>query len=210
MPRGAVVLSGRSASRAASVRNAVDIPMSGGVTGRFITFTGLARGAEHFAIQFGAIDRQHPVLVRMHSECITGDLFGSLRCDCGAQLSRSVEMLQEHGGILLYLRQEGRGIGLVAKLDAYTLQDQGMDTFAANRALSLPEDARDYGCGADMLHAMGIQRVRLITNNPDKLEQLAGHGIEIVDRVSSGTHLTRFNADYLRAKVDVSGHRLML
>jgi GTP cyclohydrolase II len=192
------------------VRNAVDIPMGGGTTGTFITFTGLAQGAEHFAVRFGTANREAALLVRMHSECITGDLFGSLRCDCGAQLTRSMEMLQERGGILLYLRQEGRGIGLAAKLDAYTLQDRGLDTFAANRALSLPDDARDYACGAAMLQAMGVRKIRLITNNPDKMSQLEQHGIEIVERVSSGTHLTQFNGAYLRAKVEVGGHRLVL
>ena len=192
------------------VRNAVDIPIRGGARGTFITFAEFAQGAEHFAVRFGHLDSEAAPLVRMHSECITGDLFGSLRCDCGAQLAQSLEMLQQRGGILLYLRQEGRGIGLAAKLDAYTLQDRGLDTFAANRALSLPEDARDYGCGAAMLQAMGVRKIRLVTNNPDKANQLAHHGIEVVERVSSGTHLTEHNSDYLKAKVEVSGHTLIL
>lgn len=129
---------------------------------------------------------------------------------CLRRLTQAIEILQEHGGILLYLRQEGRGIGLAAKLDAYTLQDRGLDTYAANRALSLPDDARDYACGAAMMEAMGIRRIRLIANNPDKANQLAHHGIEILERVQTDTFLTEFNRDYLTAKHEVTGHKLSL
>jgi GTP cyclohydrolase II len=130
------------------------------------------------------MDPRAAPLVRIHSECITADVFGSLRCDCGAQLDRSIRLLQAEGGILLYLRQEGRGIGLLAKIDAYRLQDQGLDTYDANRALAQPADAREYACGADMLRAMGVARIRLMTNNPDKVAQLGGSGIAIVERVT--------------------------
>jgi GTP cyclohydrolase II len=119
-------------------------------------------------------------------------------------------MLQSCGGILLYLRQEGRGVGLVAKLDAYRLQDRGLDTYAANRALSLPADAREYACGASMLRALGVQRIHLITNNPDKISQLESAGIEVVNRCRTGTFLTPFNRDYLTAKFTLSGHALSL
>lgn len=149
-------------------------------------------------------------LVRMHSECVTGDLFGSLRCDCGAQLAEPVETLHAAGGILLYLRQEGRGIGLAAKLDVYILQDAGLDTYAANRALSLPSDARDYACGAAMLRALDEPRIRLLSNHPDKAVQLTRCGIEIVERISTGTFATEFNRGYLRAKACATGHSLRL
>jgi GTP cyclohydrolase II len=209
-PRRPALLSVGVAPTPASVRNTVSIPLRDGAVGEFLTFTGLASGMEHFAIRFGAVGATAPPLVRMHSECITGDLFGSLRCDCGAQLTQAIDLLQASGGILLYLRQEGRGIGLAAKLDAYTLQDRGLDTFAANRAMSLPDDARDYACGAAMLEAMGVETIRLITNNPDKGAQLERHGIEILELVPTGTFVTEFNHAYLTAKAHVTGHKLAL
>ena len=136
----------------ARVRTSVAIPIRDGIRVRFVTFDGLANQGEHFALCFGDLaDLGTAPLVRMHSECVTGDVFGSLRCDCGAQLDRSIETLHAQGGILLYLRQEGRGLGLLAKLDAYELQDRGLDTFDANRALLHPDDARNYVCGAEML-----------------------------------------------------------
>lgn len=197
-------------SAAVKIHSVVAIPLKSGGGATFVTFDGLAGGAEHFALRFGTIDAASPPLVRMHSECITGDVFGSLRCDCGAQLAQAVDTLQASGGILLYLRQEGRGIGLAAKLDAYKLQDRGLDTYAANRALSLPADARDYGCGADMLRAMGVTRIRLVTNNPDKVAQLVKAGIQITEAIPTGTFLTEFNREYLLAKVRSTGHCLSL
>ncbi|MDD3935244.1 GTP cyclohydrolase II RibA [Rhodoferax sp.] len=194
---------------AASIRTNVVIPLRGGVAS-FITFNGLACGAEHFAVQFGAIEAKNTPIVRMHSECVTGDVFGSLRCDCGSQLNDAIDKLQNVGGILLYLRQEGRGIGLLAKLDAYKLQDSGLDTYAANRALSLPDDARDYACGAAMLHALGVHRVRLLTNNPDKAVQLTLNGIEIEESLPTETFLTEFNRDYLTTKALLTNHRLAI
>lgn len=201
---------GQVSSTAVKIHATVAIPLKSGVKAAFMTFDGLAGEAEHFAIRFGVLDPAHPPLVRMHSECITGDVFGSLRCDCGEQLTQSVDALQESGGILLYLRQEGRGIGLAAKLDAYKLQDRGLDTYAANRALSLPADARDYGCGADMLRAMGVAKIRLITNNPDKVRQLRTAGITIVELVPTDTFMTEFNREYLAAKARIAGHCLTL
>jgi len=193
------------------VRTTVAIPIRDGIRARFVTFDGLANQGEHFALCFGeTADLGAAPLVRVHSECITGDVFGSLRCDCGAQLDRSIETLHARGGILLYLRQEGRGLGLLAKLDAYRLQDQGLDTFDANRALSHPDDARTYVCGAEMLRALGVTSVRLMTNNPDKVDQLRQAGIEIVERVPAGTFLTPFNRPYLLAKAQRAGHRLDL
>jgi len=189
----------------------VTIPTRDGILARFVTFDGLADRGEHFALCFGdAATHGAAPLVRLHSECITGDVFGSLRCDCGAQLDRSIEMLDERGGILLYLRQEGRGLGLLAKLDAYRLQDLGLDTFDANRALLHPADARNYVCGAEMLRALGVASVRLMTNNPDKVSQLRQAGIEIVERVPAGTFLTPFNRPYLLAKARRAGHSLDL
>ncbi len=190
------------------IRTTVTIPIRGGVMAQFVTFDGLEHGTEHFAVRFGDIDPHAAPLVRIHSECVTGDVFGSLRCDCGAQLDRSIRLLQAGGGILLYLRQEGRGIGLLAKIDAYRLQDQGLDTYDANRALAQPDDARDYACGADMLRAMGVVKIRLMTNNPDKVAQLDRCGMEIVERVAAGTFPTPFNRYYLLTKARRSGHSL--
>ena len=192
-----------------AVRNAVAVPLRHGALTTFVTFDGLAN-SDHFAIRFGDIRNSATPLVRMHSECVTGDVFGSLRCDCGAQLAEAVETLHAGGGILLYLRQEGRGIGLAAKLDAYVLQDAGLDTYAANRALSLPADARDYACGAAMLRALGVPRIRLLSNNPDKAAQLKRCGIEIVERISTGTFATDFNREYLSTKAYATGHSLQL
>ncbi|MFE2727849.1 GTP cyclohydrolase II [Kitasatospora sp. NPDC059327] len=149
-------------------------------------------------------------LVRLHSECLTGDVFGSDRCDCGPQLRESVERIAEAGGYLLYLRQEGRGIGLYNKLDAYALQDSGLDTYDANTALGLPEDGRDYTAAAQMLTALGATGIDLLSNNPDKAAQLAGLGITVEHRVPTGVHLSASNIRYLRAKVERTGHSIEL
>jgi GTP cyclohydrolase II len=174
------------------------------------TFTGLADGKEHLALGLGAY-RENPIpLVRPHSECLTGDVFGSERCDCGPQLREAVERIAQAGGYLLYLRQEGRGIGLYAKLDAYALQDVGLDTYAANRALGHADDERDYTAAAQMLVAFGAEKVRLLTNNPDKAAQLEELGITIDEVEPTGVHLSASNARYLRAKVSHTGHTLTL
>ena len=161
---------------------------------------------EHVALTLGAIDDGEPVLVRVHSECLTGDVFGSTRCDCGEQLADSLRFLQEHGhGVLLYLRQEGRGIGLTKKISAYALQEQGLDTVEANHALGLPEDMRDYRA-ADMLLDLGVRRARLLTNNPAKIEGLERHGVEVVERVPLWISPNPSNLGYLRTKREKMGH----
>lgn len=196
---------------AATVRTRVRVPLrfadGYSVSADVVTFDGLADGAEHLALVFG--DPVAP-LVRMHSECLTGDVFGSARCDCGPQLREAVERIDEAGGVLLYLRQEGRGIGLYAKLDAYALQDAGLDTYEANTALGLPEDARDYTAAAQMLGALGITEVDLLTNNPDKVRQLRERGVAVARTVPTGVHATPDNLRYLDAKVRHTNHTLAL
>ncbi|MEV6805423.1 GTP cyclohydrolase II [Streptomyces sp. NPDC051132] len=173
-----------------------------------VTFHGLTDGREHLAVVLG---EPGPVpLVRLHSECLTGDVFGSARCDCGPQLREAVERVAGRGGILLYLRQEGRGIGLYNKLDAYALQDQGLDTYEANAALGLPEDARDYTAAAQMLTALGVTELDLLSNNPDKAEQLRARGITVRERVPTGVFTTAHNVRYLRAKALHTRHTLPL
>ena len=149
-------------------------------------------------------------LVRLHSECLTGDVFGSQRCDCGPQLREAVERITKHGGYVLYLRQEGRGIGLYDKLDAYALQDRGLDTYDANLALGHRADERDYTSAAQMLHALGANRIGLLSNNPDKGAQLARLGITIAKRVPTALHLTGTNAAYLATKARRGGHDLLV
>jgi GTP cyclohydrolase II len=146
--------------------------------------------------------------VRVHSECLTGDVFGSARCDCGPQLDEALRRISATGGAVLYLRQEGRGIGLYSKLDAYLLQDGGSDTFEANRLLGYDADERDYGVAAAMLRALGMPRIRLLTNNPDKVRQLRGCGIDVAAVVPTAVHRTAENASYLAAKADLAGHTL--
>jgi GTP cyclohydrolase II len=203
----------------ATVRTHVSIPLrfSDGYStvARVFSFNGLADGHEHVA--FGLGDRADPVastdnqavpLVRPHSECLTGDVFGSQRCDCGAQLREAVERIADCGGYLLYLRQEGRGIGLYPKLDAYALQDDGLDTYEANLALGHREDERSYLVAAQMLHALGASRVALLSNNPDKAGQLDRFGVTVTERVPTGVHLSAANARYLAAKAFNGGHTL--
>jgi GTP cyclohydrolase II len=188
----------------AIVRTELELPMrfadGWSTTARVVSFDGLADGREHVALRLGPPQRRTP-LVRVHSECLTGDVLGSGRCDCGPQLRESVERIAEAGGYLLYLRQEGRGIGLYAKLDAYALQDEGLDTFEANVALGYAEDERDYTVAAQMLGALGERRIALLSNNPDKVAQLTALGIEVSELVPTATHLSPSNARYLAAKV---------
>ena len=205
-----------------AVRTAVSVPLrfpDGYVTSaRVFTFESLADGQEHLALGLGdwagALRRSASggtaPLVRPHSECLTGDVFGSQRCDCGPQLREAVERIATAGGFLLYLRQEGRGIGLYAKLDAYALQDAGLDTYQANRALGRGEDERDYTAAAQMLQALGVDRVALLSNNPDKGGQLRALGIDVAEQVPTGLHLTADNAGYLEAKVRHTAHTLDL
>jgi GTP cyclohydrolase II len=192
----------------ARIRARVPIVLSraGGRDAVLITFEGLADGREHLACICDPI--RTPPLVRMHSECLTGDALGSMRCDCGAQLDESLEMISARGGILLYLRQEGRGIGLYNKLDAYLLQDQAIDTFAANRLLGRGADERDYAVAAQMLIALGIDKVDLITNNPDKVDQIRRWGIVVRDALPTSAHVNPHNRKYLNDKAWLGNHSL--
>ncbi len=166
-------------------------------------------GFEHLALTMGDVTTEDPVLVRVHSECLTGDVFGSARCDCGWQLHRAMQQIADEGrGCLLYMRQEGRGIGLANKLHAYKLQEQGCDTVEANVQLGFAPDLRDYGIGAQILSALGIRRIRLLTNNPQKVVGLAGHGLEITAREAIVAHAGPFNAHYLETKKEKMGHLL--
>jgi GTP cyclohydrolase II len=173
---------------------------------QMVAFRDPASGEEHVALVIGAFGGKPP-LVRLHSECLTGDVFGSLKCDCGPQLKEALRILgEEGGGVLLYLRQEGRGIGLSNKLRAYALQDRGLDTVDANRRLGFADDERNYGMAAAMLRALGIGRLRLLTNNPNKVTGLEHEGIEVTERVAHHMQVNPHNADYLTTKRKRSGH----
>jgi GTP cyclohydrolase II len=162
---------------------------------------------EHYAIEIGKPDRSQPVLARLHSACFTGDVLGSLKCDCGPQLRAALaRMGQEGAGVLLYLNQEGRGIGLANKMRAYSLQDQGFDTVEANHRLGFEDDERDFRIGADILRRMGFGAVRLMTNNPKKLAMMEARGLRVVERVPLHVGKTAENAAYLATKAAKSGH----
>ena len=173
--------------------------------GLVVAFDGLADGREHVAVVLG--EPGDVPLVRVHSECLTGDVLGSQRCDCGPQLHEAVRRISRCGGYVLYLRQEGRGIGLYNKLDAYTLQDAGLDTYEANLALGFAPDQRDYGVAAQMLLALGVDTIALLTNNPDKVAQLERAGVRVESRVPTGVHRSPANHRYLDAKA-WNGHLL--
>ena len=209
-------------STVAAERTRVRVPLrfadGFGTTADVVTFDEHKDDHEHLLLGLGdwqaALDRAADggvaPLVRPHSECLTGDVFGSERCDCGPQLREAVERIAAEGGFLLYLRQEGRGIGLYAKLDAYALQDAGLDTYEANVALGRGEDERDYTVAAQMLRALGVDRIRLLSNNPDKAAQLDGLGIEVTERVRTEVHLSAANSRYLQAKRDHTAHTIDL
>jgi GTP cyclohydrolase II len=203
----------------ASLRTHVPLPLrfaDGYVANaRVFSFNGLLDGQEHLAFGLGdraaavtSAERDPLPLVRLHSQCLTGDVFGSQRCDCGPQLREAVERITDSGGFLLYLRQEGRGIGLYAKLDAYGLQDAGLDTYEANLALGHREDERSYLVAAQMLGALGARRVALLSNNPDKAQQLERFGITVTERVPTAVHLSAANARYLATKAQRGAHTL--
>ncbi|MBJ7552241.1 GTP cyclohydrolase II [Marinomonas ostreistagni] len=194
-----------------TVKRRVVIPVrAGDVMAEFISFNGDESGKEHIAISFAGIAgvKHETPLVRIHSECLTGDVFGSGRCDCGEQLDEAIDRINEEGGYILYLRQEGRGIGLYAKLEAYALQDQGYDTYEANEMLHLPQDSRDFGIAARMLKALGVDKVRLLTNNPDKAEQLTQNGVDVAELVPTQVHVNQHNRNYLEAKVRHKQHTI--
>ncbi len=204
---------------AATIRTQVPVPLQFAdgyrTAARLFSFDGLVDGQEHIAFGLGdrvaavtSTGRRPPPLVRLHSECLTGDVFGSQRCDCGAQVREAVERIADSGGFLLYLRQEGRGIGLYAKLEAYGLQDAGMDTYEANLALGHREDERSYLVAAQMLRALGIRQVALLSNNPDKAQQLQRFGVRVAERVPTAVHLSDANARYLATKARRGAHTL--
>jgi 3,4-dihydroxy 2-butanone 4-phosphate synthase/GTP cyclohydrolase II len=177
---------------------------------RLFAYEDVLRHENHLALVLGKIDPEKPVLLRAHSECLTGDIFGSLRCDCGAQLHAAMEMIAAEGvGVILYIRhQEGRGIGLLDKLHAYNLQDRGLDTVEANEALGHPADKRDYGIGSQILYDLGVRKIRLLTNNPKKIYGLEGFGLEVAERVPIRIAANAHNERYLKTKKDKLGHLL--
>lgn len=201
-----------SVETAPSIRTSAKLPVILGdgqeVLTTIVSFNHLDDGKEHVAIKFG--EPGDVPLVRLHSECMTGDVLGSARCDCGPQLRESLRRLNDIGGYLLYMRQEGRGIGLYRKLEAYRLQELGHDTFAANRILGHGEDERDYTAAAQMLKALGVKRISLLTNNPDKRKQLEHVGIEIASVQETGSHVNHYNLRYLDAKARHTGHTIVL
>jgi len=203
----------------ATIRTEVSLPLGFAdgytTTARAFSFDGLVDGEESLAFGLGdwagpltSGERGPAPLVRPHSECLTGDVFGSQRCDCGPQLREAVQRIADAGGFLLYLRQEGRGIGLYAKLDAYGLQDEGLDTYEANLALGHREDERNYLVAAQMLQALGASRIALLSNNPDKARQLRRFGMTVTTQVPTGVHLSAANARYLATKAGIGAHTL--
>jgi GTP cyclohydrolase II len=204
----------------ATIRTRVELPLrfadGFAANARVFTFDGLVDDREHVAFALGDSIAPHPAngrrvpLIRLHSECLTGDVFGSQRCDCGPQLREAVERIAAAGGYLLYLRQEGRGIGLYSKLDAYALQDAGADTYEANLALGHGADERRYVAAAQMLNALGVSRVALLSNNPDKARQLRSCGLTVVERVPTGVYVSAANHRYLETKARRGRHTLEL
>ncbi len=186
-----------------------NLPLAVSEAGRLHVFRPDDGGEEHYAVEIGRPPRDAPVLTRLHSACFTGDLLGSLKCDCGPQLHGALrQMGMEGSGVLLYLNQEGRGIGLANKMRAYSLQDQGFDTVEANHRLGFEDDERDFRVGAEILRSMGFSQIRLMTNNPRKVDRMASCGLEVVERVPLKEGKGPFNADYLATKAKKSGHLL--
>jgi GTP cyclohydrolase II len=185
------------------------LPLDGAPDTEVVAFRPAEGGPEHLALLIGAQATREPVLTRLHSACLTGDVLGSLKCDCGPQLRTAIAAIAASGGgILLYLQQEGRGIGLINKLRAYALQDQGFDTVDANLRLGFEPDERDFAVASMMLRLLGVRSVKLLTNNPDKVASLSAHGIDVVERIAHSMPPNPHNADYLDTKRDRSGHYL--
>jgi GTP cyclohydrolase II len=198
----------RSVLQSLTIASEAQVPLHGGHSARFVVFRD-AIGGSSVAVVVGKPDFSKPVPVRLHSACLTGDVFGSRRCDCGDQLKLALARLDEAGGgVILYLDQEGRGVGLVNKMRAYQLQDEGLDTVDANTTLGFDDDERDYGVAARMLNMLGCTHVRLLTNNPAKLDSLAGAGIDVTGRLPLYTPINADNRRYLTAKLKRAGHRL--
>ncbi len=175
-----------------------------------VAFTQLNTQENHIALIKGSWEKDEPVLVRVHSSCVTGDIFGSCRCDCGPQLHKAMEMIEKEGkGLIIYMNQEGRGIGLINKLKAYNLQENGMDTVEANLALGFKMDERDYGVGAQIIRSLGVRKMRLMTNNPTKRAGLVGYGLEVVENVAIEIDSNQHNELYLKTKRDRMGHSIM-
>ena len=178
---------------------------------KIIPFRQLSNGLEHVALVKGEWEENEPILVRVHSSCVTGDIFGSLRCECGDQLHKAMEMVEKEGkGVIIYLIQEGRGIGLMNKIKAYSLQEQGLDTVDANLKLGFNADERDYGVGASILREIGVRKMRLISNNPVKRIGLEGYGLEIVENVGIEVGINKYNEHYMQTKKERMGHNLKL
>lgn len=197
----------------AEVRARVDFKVgaSSDIDAELLSFHGLKTDKEHVAVIFKTADKTQDVpLVRMHSECLTGDVFHSSRCDCGEQLDETIRRMGESGGIILYLRQEGRGIGLYNKIDAYRLQSEGMNTYEANNHLGFGDDLRDFTEAAEMLRALDVTKIRLVTNNPKKIKELKSYGIEIEEVVNTAAHIKSGNESYLKAKVSHGKHNLTI
>ena len=188
---------------------AVNLPTEWGEF-QMVAFTQINTGENHLAIVKGTWEPNEPILVRVHSSCVTGDIFGSCKCDCGPQLHAAMEMIEKEGkGLIVYMNQEGRGIGLINKLKSYNLQEQGLDTYEANIALGFKMDERDYGVGAQILREMGVRKMRLMSNNPTKRAGLIGYGLEVVENVPIEIASNKHNERYLQAKRDKMGHTIM-
>ncbi|CAH1528839.1 GTP cyclohydrolase-2 [Vibrio owensii] len=195
------------------VRTRVDLKVGANshIDAEIVSFHGLKTDKEHVAIVFKHADQtQPPPMVRIHSECLTGDVFHSSRCDCGEQLEETIDLMGNSGGIILYLRQEGRGIGLYNKIDAYHLQSQGMNTYEANNHLGFEDDLRDFEEAAQMLKALGVTKIRLVTNNPKKIRELSSFDIDITDVLNTSVHMKEGNEGYLKAKASHGKHLLTI